>query len=117
MDVLWDAGDARTAKQVLDALPGRGLAHTTVITVLDRLARKGTVVRERVGRSWHYTPATSRESHVSALMMDVLAQAGDRDAALIHFARAVSGPEADVLRQALDRTVGEAGRQTGEDER
>lgn len=114
MDVLWDAGRPCTAKEVLDALPDRGLAYTTVITVLERLARKGTAHRERVGRSWHYTPAAGRESYVSSLMMDVLAQAGDRDAVLAHFARSVSEPEAEILREALDRPAGhEDGAGTG----
>lgn len=103
MDVLWDAGRPCTAKEVLAALPDRGLAYTTVITVLERLARKGTAQRERVGRSWTYTPAASREAFVSSLMMDVLEQAGDREAVLVHFARLVSGPEADVLRDALEQ--------------
>ncbi|GAA2121332.1 BlaI/MecI/CopY family transcriptional regulator [Streptomyces synnematoformans] len=109
MDVLWDAGRPCTAKEVLDALPDRGLAYTTVITVLERLARKGTAHRERIGRSWRYTPAATRESYVSSLMMDILAQAGDRDAVLTHFARSVSEPEADVLREALDRPAAQEG--------
>ncbi|MEO3766098.1 BlaI/MecI/CopY family transcriptional regulator [Streptomyces sp. B8F3] len=117
MDVLWDAGRPRTAKDVLDALPDRALAYTTVITVLDRLAHKGTAQRERIGRSWHYTPAASRESYVTSLMMDVLAQAGDRDAVLAHFARSVSDPEADVLRDALARASDEHHRPDDEDKR
>jgi predicted transcriptional regulator len=108
MDVLWDADRPLTAKEVLDALPDEGLAHTTVITVLDRLARKGTTRRERVDRSWRYTPAASRAEHISSLMLDALAQTGDRDAVLVHFAHAVSTPDADVLREALDRASGDA---------
>jgi predicted transcriptional regulator len=103
MDVLWEAEKPCTAKDVLAALPGHALAYTTVITVLERLARKGTASRQRSGRSWQYTPAASRESYVSSLMVDVLGLAGDRDAALIHFAQAVSGPEAEVLREALEK--------------
>ncbi|MGP3968178.1 BlaI/MecI/CopY family transcriptional regulator [Streptomyces sp. 6N223] len=103
MDVLWEAEGALTAKEVLAALPDQGLAHTTVITVLDRLARKGTARRERTGRSWRYTPAASREAYVSSLMMDALGQAGDREAVLVHFAHAVSTPEAQALREALEK--------------
>jgi predicted transcriptional regulator len=103
MDVLWEADRPLTARQVQAALPDESLAHTTVITVLERLARKGTAHRERSGRSWHYTPAASREAFVSSLMLDVLGQAGDRQAALIHFAHSVSTPEAQVLREALEQ--------------
>lgn len=107
MDVLWEAaGTALTPKEVLAALPDRHLAHTTVITVLDRLARKGTARREHVGRSWRYTPAASREAYVSSLMMEALGQAGDREAVLVHFAHTVSTPEAQALREALENLAG-----------
>ncbi|MEV0502015.1 BlaI/MecI/CopY family transcriptional regulator, partial [Streptomyces spectabilis] len=106
MDVLWEAGGPRTAKEVLAALAEEKLAHTTVITVLDRLVHKGLARREREGRSWRYVPAASRESYVSSLMMDALGRATDREAVLVHFAHAMSGPEADVLRDALAPTDG-----------
>ena len=37
------------------------LAYTTVMTMLDRLARKQMVSRRKVGRSFVYTPLISRE--------------------------------------------------------
>ena len=55
MDVLWDVvpgtSDGVTVREVADALDGRELAYTTVMTVLDRLAGKGMVQREREGRA------------------------------------------------------------------
>ncbi|ACY96277.1 MULTISPECIES: BlaI/MecI/CopY family transcriptional regulator [Thermomonospora] len=107
MEVLWarqEAGDgAATARDVSRALAGdRDLAHTTVMTVLDRLTKKGFLVRERDGRAWRYQPAASRESYVAELMLGALNQTGDRDAALTHFVRSVSQDEIAVLRQALE---------------
>ncbi|MBB5934078.1 BlaI/MecI/CopY family transcriptional regulator [Streptomyces zagrosensis] len=101
MDVLWESREPRSAKEVLAALPEEKLAHTTVITVLDRLTHKGLARRERAGRSWRYAPAASRESYVSSLMIDALGRAPDREAVLVHFAHAMTGPEADALRSAL----------------
>ncbi|MGW0431600.1 BlaI/MecI/CopY family transcriptional regulator [Micromonospora sp. NPDC003197] len=105
MDVLWDrtAGTTTgvTVREVADALPGRELAYTTVMTVLDRLAGKGMVERERDGRAWSYRPAATREAHIAKLMLDALDLAGSRDAALVRFARSVTGNEAEVLRAAL----------------
>ncbi|MFC6880007.1 MULTISPECIES: BlaI/MecI/CopY family transcriptional regulator [Actinomadura] len=106
MEVLWarkDAGRrAATARDVSRALAGdRDLAHTTVMTVLDRLAKKGFLERERDGRAWRYDPVASREGYVTELMLGALAETGDRDAALAHFVRSVSQDEADVIRQAL----------------
>jgi predicted transcriptional regulator len=110
MEVLWaraDAGpagqEAATAREVGRALAGdRDLAHTTVMTVLDRLAKKGFLHRERDGRAWRYRPAATREAYVAELMLGALELTGDRDAALARFARSVSGDEAEVLRRALD---------------
>ncbi len=101
MDVLWDRGTPLTVREVAEALHNRELAYTTVMTVLDRLAGKEMVERERAGRAWSYRPAASREAYIAQLMLDALDLAGSRDAALVRFARSVSGTEADVLRAAL----------------
>jgi predicted transcriptional regulator len=105
MDVLWDraAGTTTgiTVREVAEALRDRELAYTTVMTVLDRLAGKGMVEREREGRAWSYRPAATREAYIAQLMLDALDLAGSRDAALIRFARSVTGTEAEVLRAAL----------------
>ncbi|ROO51019.1 putative transcriptional regulator [Micromonospora sp. Llam0] len=104
MDVLWDRDPAAapvTVRDVAEALQDRNLAYTTVMTVLDRLAGKGMVSRERAGRAWHYQPAASREAYIAQLMLDALDLAGSRDAALVRFARSVTGTEAEVLRAAL----------------
>lgn len=104
MDVLWDRDPAAgpvTVRDVAEALQDRDLAYTTVMTVLDRLAGKGMVSRERAGRAWHYQPAASREAYIAQLMLDALDLAGSRDAALVRFARSVTGTEAEVLRAAL----------------
>lgn len=107
MEVLWAHADAgggpATAREVGHALSGeRDLAYTTVMTVLDRLAKKGFLRRTRDGRAWRYRPAASRESYVTELMLGALDLTGDRDAALAHFAQSVSGDEAEVLRRALE---------------
>ena len=90
MDVLWDTASPLTVREVSERLADRGLAHTTVMTVLDRLAKKGFAVRDRDGRAWQYQPAASREAYVTELMLSALDQAGDRKAALASFARSVA---------------------------
>ncbi len=101
MNVCWERGQPLTARQVGKALADRDLAHTTVMTVLDRLAKKGLLRRDREGRAWRYYPAASREAYVAELMLGALDQTGDRDAALARFVRSVSDPEAEALRRAL----------------
>jgi predicted transcriptional regulator len=101
MDVLWESTSPLTVRQVGGSLANRDLAHTTVMTVLDRLTKKGFALRERNGRAWLYQAAASRETYVTELMLNALDQTGDRSAALASFARRVSEMEARVLRRAL----------------
>ena len=111
MEVLWQTDSALTVRQVSNGLP-QSLAHTTVMTVLDRLAKKGFARRERDGRAWRYRPAATRESYVAELMLTALAQTGDRDSALARFAQSVTGAEAEVLREALSDFEGPQGNES-----
>ncbi len=62
LKVLWQMGHG-SVREVRAALnQNRTLAYTTVMTVLDRLARKGGVARRRVGRSLVYTPLFTRQN-------------------------------------------------------
>jgi predicted transcriptional regulator len=108
MDVLWKESEAAPARlvhaKVVALRPDdRRLAYATVKTVLDRLVGKGLIVREsRAGqRAVFYRPAASREEYVAELMMAALDLSGDREGALIRFARAVGAPDAKALRAAL----------------
>jgi predicted transcriptional regulator len=106
MDMLWNAGQPLTARAVVEALPGRELAATTVLTVLSRLAGKGLVRRVRDGRAHSYAPVATREEHVAGLMREALGTAPDPGAVLARFADTVSDEEAEALRRALRRAPG-----------
>lgn len=105
MDRLWDSGQPQTVRQVHDALAlRRDLAYTTVMTVLQRLARKGLVTQIRDERAHRYAPTHGRDELVAGLMVDALDQAvgsGGRVAALMHFIERVGADEAEALRRAL----------------
>jgi predicted transcriptional regulator len=103
MDVLWARDAPTTVREVATDLAARNLAYTTVMTVLDRLARKQLVRRERDvdGRTWRYVAASGRDAYVAELMLQALDLTGDRRAALLQFARSVPRPDAEVLRSAL----------------
>jgi predicted transcriptional regulator len=101
MDVLWDSpGGPLTGRQVADQLGDR--AYTTVLTILDRLRRKGMVKRTTEGRIHHFTASDTRESYMAELMIDAMDDSSDRRAVLVRFAESVSSDEAIVLRRALD---------------
>lgn len=106
MAQLWGAREPMTVRQVHESLSaGRSLAYTTVMTVLDRLAKKGVVRQERADRAYRYAPVQTREEMTAALMLDALGAAPDdaaRDAALVHFVGRVGPEGAAALRAALD---------------
>ncbi|MDI9901000.1 BlaI/MecI/CopY family transcriptional regulator [Rhodococcus sp. IEGM 1409] len=105
MDHLWSTSEPQTVRQVHEALAThRELAYTTVMTVLQRLAKKHLVIQQRDDRAHRYLPVNKREELVASLMVDALAQApesGGRAAALVHFVGQVNADEADALREAL----------------
>jgi predicted transcriptional regulator len=102
MDRLWAAGGPVSAADLREALADRGLALTTVHTVLTRLEQKGFVTHGD-GRPRRFSPRASREEHAAELMHEVLGQAGDRQAALARFVGSVSEDEARMLRELLAR--------------
>lgn len=86
MAQLWDASEPLTVRQVHERLSrDRDLAYTTVMTVLDRLAKKGVVTQQRAERAYRYAPAQTREEMTAAVMLDALNATGDQDAALAYF--------------------------------
>ena len=105
MDHLWASTEPQTVRQVHEALrTRRALAYTTVMTVLQRLARKNFVVQIRDDRAHQYAPTHGQDELVAGLMVDALRQAansGDREAALMHFVERVETEDADALRRAL----------------
>ncbi|WP_040510918.1 BlaI/MecI/CopY family transcriptional regulator [Gordonia soli] len=106
MDSLWASPTPQTVRQVHAELSrDRSLAYTTVMTVLQRLAKKSLVTQIRDDRAHKYVPTHPREDLVASLMVDALSEAdapGSRHAALVSFVGRVGADEAAALRSALD---------------
>ena len=61
MNILWPMGEG-TVREIRDSLAERRpRAYTTIMTIMDRLARKGIVERRKVGRAYLYRPNLSAE--------------------------------------------------------
>jgi BlaI family penicillinase repressor len=85
MRVLW-RGEASVADVAAEMARRRGLAHTTVATLLTRLGRRGLVEARREGRQLVYR-ALVDESQVRRSMVGGLIQTlfrGDPQALLAH---------------------------------
>lgn len=106
MDCLWASPEALTVRQVHAQLArSRKLAYTTVMTVLQRLAKKNLVTQLRDDRAHRYAATQPREHLVASLMVDALSEADapdSRHAALVSFVGRVGTEEAAALRAALD---------------
>ena len=108
MSVLWERGEATTAA-VHEALRSeRGLALTTIATMLRKMEDKGVVAHRAEGRQFVYRPIVT-ESEIRQSMVGELVQRlfdGDPNALVAHL---VSEHEIDPGElAALRRRVGGA---------
>ena len=72
INVLWQQPN-QTVVEVEDRLRRkREIAHTTVLTTLDRMHRKGYLTREKQGKAFVYSPRYTREEFERALTQEVL---------------------------------------------
>ncbi len=61
MNTLWPMGEG-TVREIRDQLAARRpRAYTTIMTIMDRLARKGVVERRKVGRAYSYRANVSAD--------------------------------------------------------
>lgn len=69
---LWrlEEGNVRAVQEIV--AQSRPLAYTTIMTVLDRLVRKGKLTRRKVGRSFVYVASQSRDALRRAAVRELL---------------------------------------------
>lgn len=103
LEALWKADSPQPATAVVAALAHRDPAVTTILTVLERLRRKGLVVRERSGRAHLYSAATRREDLVAETMVEALGATEEKGAALARFVDTADPDDITLLRNALRR--------------
>lgn len=73
MRVLWTRGRATVAEVHADLLDERGLALTTIATMLSKMEKKGVVAHDRDGRQFIYR-ATVAEDDVQTSMVENLTE-------------------------------------------
>ena len=108
--LLWERGEASVA-EVWEALyPERGLAQTTVATLLSRLERRGVVARRAVERQYAYR-ALVTEAEVQQSMVSELTERlfdGDVTALVNHLLTSsdIAPGDLDRLRALIDAAEG-----------
>lgn len=72
MNLLWQQPN-QTVLEVEDRLRRkRDIAHTTVLTTLDRMYQKGYLLREKQGKAFVYAPRYTREEFDRGMAQEVL---------------------------------------------
>lgn len=72
MELFWRASP-QTVNEIEEKLrKRREIAHTTVLTTLDRLHRKGYLLREKQGKAFVYSPRYSRDEFERGMVEEVL---------------------------------------------
>ncbi|MHB0975725.1 MAG: BlaI/MecI/CopY family transcriptional regulator [Candidatus Aquicultorales bacterium] len=87
MEVIWLKGSA-SVREVHDSLSkGHDVAYTTILTVMQRLAKKGMLLRIIDGNSHIYAATLSKEAYCGSLMRTFLGVLSKPMAArtLVHF--------------------------------
>jgi predicted transcriptional regulator len=72
MDLLWREPNQTVVDVEVRLRRKRDIAHTTVLTTLDRMHRKGYLSREKKGKAFVYSPQYTREEFERLLAQEVL---------------------------------------------
>ena len=103
MRILWDHEGAIGARVIQEGFGDSHVpAYTTLLTVLDRLQKKGEVVRIATSpRKVRFRPTRSDGERAGAAMLSALDGSGDREEALLRFADHLTARDVEMLQRAL----------------
>ncbi|HXN71174.1 MAG TPA: BlaI/MecI/CopY family transcriptional regulator [Candidatus Acidoferrales bacterium] len=96
MNMLWPMGEG-TVREIRDALATRRpRAYTTIMTIMDRLARKGIVERRKIGRAYTYRANLSAESARTQALAQVIESffGGSKESLIAHLDQPEQKPRA-----------------------
>ena len=72
LKTLWSLGEGNVKDVQALVAHSRPLAYTTIMTVLERLVRKGKLTRRKAGRAFVYSPETSRDAMRRAAIRELV---------------------------------------------
>jgi BlaI family penicillinase repressor len=105
MRVLWDRGEASASEVHSELEPERGLAPTTIATVLSRLERRGLVIHRTHGRQYLYSSAVSEQDIRRSMVASLTSRLfnGDATALVSHLLKSsdIDAGDLDKVRTLL----------------
>ena len=108
MNLVWERGEV-TVSDVWKALRGkRAVARTTVLTVIDRLEKKGWLKRRVIAHQYLYSPARGRAATlggiVDRLVESAFAGSPEELVAALLDGRGVTDEEARRIRTLIQKS-------------
>jgi predicted transcriptional regulator len=95
LKALWSLQEGNVKDVQRIVAQSRPLAYTTIMTVLERLVRKGKLTRRKVGRAFVYRPEASRDAMRRVAIHELLEGFFDgSEAELMEFLRKADRPAA-----------------------
>jgi len=71
MEILWPLGEASVKEVWSRVNPERRLAYTTVMTVLEKMHRKGILAQRKKGKAYLYSALLNREQALQGIIHHV----------------------------------------------
>ena len=111
MNLIWDKGKA-TVREIWEVLyPQKGLAYTTVATVMRKLEEKGFLAHETVDRTYVYYPLVDRDEVTRGVLRELIknffnGSAAELVSALIRTGE-LSERELERVRRMIEHREGE----------
>jgi len=110
MNTLWPIGEG-TVREIRDLLAARRpRAYTTIMTIMDRLARKGVVERAKAGRAYVYRPRLTVEDARAQALGQVLENffGGSKEALLAQLGNGTAAVRRAAAAGAAQASSGDA---------
>jgi BlaI family transcriptional regulator, penicillinase repressor len=109
MHVVWELNEATVTDVWQQLLPKRKIARNTILTLMDRLAKRGWLKREPLANSHKYRAAVSRKSAlgdvVDHLVKTAFSDSPDRLMMALLDSRGITADEAARIKQMIDASV------------
>ena len=106
LKALWALGEGNVKDVRRIVAQSRPLAYTTIMTVLDRLVRRGMLTRRKAGRAFVYSPEASRDVMRRAAIRELLDGFFDgSEAELMRFLHPPASAPAPAGRERIDTVL------------
>lgn len=113
LKILWETSplSVREVREQLDEQANRALTHSSVITMLNIMHRKGFLKRKKEGKSFLFSPKVPKQSITGGMVGDLLSRVfdGSAEAMVLNLLETtdLDGEELAEIRKLINRKVRE----------